>query len=67
MINLNIEEESLEEIKDILGVMFLNYGLTYEVVRLSQWIDKIVVITQKERQVTHKNIKHVIKDLVISK
>ncbi len=38
MINLNIEEQSFEEIKDILGTMFLKHGLSNEVVRLSQWV-----------------------------
>ena len=49
MINLNIEEQSFEEIKDILGDMFLKNGLSHEVVRLSQWLDYLVVAKQKER------------------
>jgi len=57
MINLNIEEQSFEEIKDILGDMFLKYGLSHEVVRLSQWVDYIVITTQKERQAIYENIK----------
>ena len=59
MINLNIEEQSFEEIKDILGDMFLKHGLSNEVVRLSQWIDHIVVTTQKERQVIYESIKQI--------
>lgn len=57
MINLNIEEQSFEEIKDILGTMFLKYGLSNEVVRLSQWVDHIVVTTQKEMQFVYNNVK----------
>ena len=57
MINLNIEEQSFEEIKDILGAMFLKHGLSNEVVRLSQWIDHIVVTTQKERQFVYNSVK----------
>ena len=59
MIILNMEEESFEEIKDILGNLFLKYGLSNEVVRLSQWIDYIVAATQKERQVIYESINQV--------
>ena len=57
MINLNIEEQRFEEIKDILGAMFLKDGLSNEVVRLSQWVDHIVVTTQKERQFVYSGVK----------
>ena len=59
MINLNIEEQSFEEIKDILGTMFLKHGLSNEVVRLSQWVDHIVVTTQKERQSLYLSLIHI--------
>ena len=54
MINLKIEEQSFEEIKDILGDMFLKNGLSHEVVRLSQWLDYLVVAKQKERHFLYK-------------
>ena len=54
MINLIIEEQSFEEIKDILGDMFLKNGLSHEVVRLSQWLDYLVVAKQKERYFLYK-------------
>ena len=54
MINLKIEEQSFEEIKDILGDMFLKNGLSHEVVRLSQWLDYLVVAKQKERYFIYK-------------
>lgn len=54
MINLKIEEQSFEEIKDILGDMFLKNGLSHEVVRLSQWLDYLVVAKQKERYFLYK-------------
>ena len=57
MINLNIEEQRFEEIKDILGAMFLKHGLSNEFVRLSQWVDNIVVTTQKERQFVYSGVK----------
>ena len=57
MINLNIEDQSFEEIKDILGTMFLKHGLSNEVVRSSQWVDHIVVTTQKERQSVYSSVK----------
>lgn len=53
-----LEEVQLEAIKAILGDLFEKYGLTKEVLMLSQWVDEVVVRTQKQRQVKYAKIGH---------
>lgn len=57
MMILEIEDDNFEEIRGILGSLYLkNKQVSFideEVLRLSQWIDDIVVHTQKERQVVY--------------
>lgn len=51
-----LEEVQLEDIKEILGALYVKHGLTDEVVRLSQWVDTMVVKSQKQRQVEYAKI-----------
>ena len=54
-----LEEKQLENVKQILGDLYIKYGLTEEVVRLSQWIDEVVVKIQKEKYMTMEDKQHV--------
>lgn len=45
-----IECEDLEQLTDILGSLFIKYRNDADVLKLSEWIDEIVVKTQKQRQ-----------------
>lgn len=44
-----LEDKQLESVKQILGDLYIKHGLTEEVVRLSQWVDEVVVKIQKEK------------------
>lgn len=54
---LELEDDNVEEIRDILGSLYLKNKqvnlIDEEVLRLSQWVDAIVVQTQKERQAVY--------------
>lgn len=50
MMIFDLDDKKVEEIRDILGTLYIKNGPTDEVVRLSQWVDTMVVSTQKERQ-----------------
>lgn len=51
---LILKEEHVEEIVDILGSLYLknldNREIDSEVIRLSQWVDRIIVKKQIEMQ-----------------
>ncbi|MCR8744362.1 hypothetical protein [Romboutsia lituseburensis] len=57
---LELEDKQFEEIRDILGSLFLKSNISEstdikeEVIRLSQWVDHMVVSTQNERQVFYE-------------
>ncbi|MBO3443394.1 Spo0E family sporulation regulatory protein-aspartic acid phosphatase [Clostridium sp. CCUG 7971] len=47
------EYKHIETLKSILGDLYIRYGITDEVVRLSQWIDEVVVNIQKNKYKKH--------------
>lgn len=53
---LELDDRQTEEIRDILGNLFIKSKTTKdidinpEVLRLSKWVDEMVVSTQNERQ-----------------
>lgn len=57
---LELEDKQFEEIREILGSLFLKSNIPEstdikeEVLRLSQWVDHMVVSTQNERQVFYE-------------
>ena len=48
----------LDELKDILGKLFIKYGLTSEVVRLSEVIDKLINQEQQRKALRIENMKY---------
>ncbi len=54
-----LEDKQLESVKQILGNLYIKYGLTEEVVRLSQLVDEVVVKIQKEKYMTMEEKQHV--------
>lgn len=44
-----LEDEQVEEVRDILGSMFIKHRKSEETLRLSQWLDEVVSIQTKER------------------
>ena len=54
-----LEDKQLESVKQILGDLYIKHCLTEEVVRLSQWVDEVVVKIQKEKYMTMEDKQHV--------
>lgn len=50
-----LENKELEKLTEILGSLFLKYRADDDVLKLSEWVDRIVVRTQKERQEIYDN------------
>ena len=48
----------LDELKDILNSLYVRYGLTSEVVRLSEVIDKLINQEQQRKAIRIENMKY---------
>ncbi|MGL6107490.1 MAG: hypothetical protein ACRC0V_01755 [Fusobacteriaceae bacterium] len=49
-----IECKDFEQLTDILGSLFIKYRNDEDVLKLSEWVDEIVIKTQKQRQEIYK-------------
>ena len=48
----------LDELKDILNKLYLQYGATDDIVRLSQVIDKLINQEQQRKAIRIENMKY---------
>ena len=48
----------LDELKDILNSLYCQYGATYDIVRLSQVIDKLINQEQQRKAIRIENMKY---------
>ena len=48
----------LYELRDILNRLYIQYGATYDIVRLSQVIDKLINQEQQRKAIRIENMKY---------